>query len=150
MMKKGDNDMNWEDFYKKIQEIYQIENEATVIKIPLEDVRKVTSEAIFYNKGYLETKKIDLNECYRNFCLTQGISPDENNGRLKCVGGRCFPFFEFFTAEHHTRIYIPLKRTFLHKFCEKIRLNPYSKERSKFYSFQKKLNDAGFTTLDLT
>ena len=140
--------MKWED--KAIQEAYHIEDEDTVIKISLDDVGEITSEAIFYKKGYLDTKKIDLNECARNYCLAQGISPDENNGRLKCVGGRRFPFFEFFTAEHHTRIYIPLKETFFTRFLQKIRLNPYSKERSKFYAFQIKLNNLGFTTLDLT
>ena len=142
--------MSWDEFYKSIQEAYHIEDEATVIKIPFDDVEKITSEAIFYKKGYLDTKKIDLNECARNYCLAQGISPDENNGRLKCVGGRCFPFFEFFTAEHHTRIYIPLKKTIFTRLLQLVRLNPYLKERSKFYAFQKKLNAAGFTTLDLT
>ena len=142
--------MTWEDFYKEIQETYHIEDESTVIKIPFDDVMEITSEAIFYKKGYLDTKKIDLNECARNYCLAQRISPDENNGRLKCVGGRCFPFFELFTAEHHTRIYIPLKETFFTRFLQKIRLNPYAKEHSKFLALQKKLNAAGFTTLDLT
>ncbi|MBQ8408579.1 MAG: hypothetical protein IJY39_06900 [Clostridia bacterium] len=142
--------MNWEDFYKEIQETYHIEDEATVIKVPFDDVKEITSEALFYKKGYLDTKKSVLNDCARNFYLAQGISPDENNGGLKCVGGRCFPFFEFFTPEHHTRIYIPLKKTVFTRFLQKIRLNPYAKERSEFYAFQKKLNDAGFTTLDLT
>ena len=67
--------MSWEDFYKEIQETHHIEDEATVIKVPLDDVREITSEAIFYKKGYLDTKKIDLNECTRNFYLAQGISP---------------------------------------------------------------------------
>ena len=142
--------MSWDEFYKSIQEAYHIEDEATVIKIPFDDVREITSEAIFYKIGYLDTKKIDLNECARNYCLAQGKSPNKNNGRLKCVGGRCFPFFEFFTAEHHTRIYIPLKETFFTRFLQKIRLNPYAKEHSKFHALQKKLNAAGFTTLDLT
>ena len=142
--------MSWDEFYKSIQEAYHIEDESTVIKIPFDDVREITSEAIFYKKGYLDTKKIDLNECARNYCLAQGKSPNENNGRLKCVGGRCFPFFEFFTAEHHTRIYIPLKKTIFTRLLQLVRLNPYIKERSKFYAFQKKLNAAGFTTLDLT
>ena len=142
--------MSWDEFYKSIQEAYHIEDEATVIKIPFDDVREITSEAIFYKKGYLDTKKIDLNECARNYCLAQGKSPNENNGRLKCVGGRCFPFFELFTAEHHTRIYIPLKKTFFKRLLQFARLEPYAKERSKFYAFQKKLNALGFTTIDLT
>ena len=142
--------MTWEKFYKVIHETYHIEDEATVIKVSIDDVKEITSEAIFYKKGYSDTKKIDLNECTRNFYLAQGIPPYENSGGLKCVGGRCFPFFEFFTPEHHTRIYIPLKKTVFARFLQKIRLNPYAKERSKFYAFQKQLNTAGFTTFDLT
>ena len=142
--------MTRENFYKKIQETYHIEEEAAVIKFPFDDIKEITSQAIFYKKGYSNTKKIDLNECARNFYLAQGISPDGNNGRLKCVGGWHFPFFEFFTPEHHTRIYIPLKKTVFTRFLQKIRLNPYTKECSRFYSFQKKLNALGFTTLDLT
>ena len=111
---------------------------------------EITLEAIFYKRGYSDTKKIDLNECARNFYLAQGISPDEKNGGLKCVGGRRFAFFEFFTTEHHTRIYIPLKKTVFTRFLQKIGLDPYAKERSEFFAFQKKLNAAGFTTLDLT
>ena len=50
--------MTWEDFYKEIQETYHIGDEATVIKVPIDDVKEITSEAIFYKKGYLDTKKI--------------------------------------------------------------------------------------------
>jgi len=142
--------MDWDDFYKAIREAYHIEDEATVIKVPLDDVKEITLEAIFYKRGYSDTKKIDLNECAGNFDLAQGISQDDKKSGLKCVGGRCFPFFEFFTTEHHTRIYIPLKQTVFTRFLQKIGLNPYAKKRSKFYAFQKKLNAAGFTTLDLT
>lgn len=142
--------MTWEDFYKEIQEAYHIEDEATVIKIPFDEISEITSEALIYKNGYWNTKKIDLNECAKNYDLAQGITPEQRAGRLKCVGGRCFPFFELFTAEHHTRIYIPLKKTFFKRLLQFARLEPYAKERSKFYAFQKKLNALGFTTIDLT
>ena len=142
--------MNWEDFYKAIQEAYHIEDEDTVIKIPLDEISEITTEALFYKNGYWNTKKINLDECVHNFDLAQGISSEQRTDRLKCVGGRCFPFFEFFTTEHHTRFYIPLKETAFKRFLKRLRLNPYLKERSKFYAFQKKLNELGFTTLDLT
>ena len=142
--------MTWEDFYKEIQEAYHIEDESTVTKIPLDENYKITTDALFFKNGYWNTVKIDLDECARNFDLAQGISPGQREGSLKCVGGRCFPFFEFFTAEHHTRFYIPLKETTFTRFLKRLRLDPYRKERSKFYAFEKKLNHLGFTTLDLT
>ena len=142
--------MSWNDFYKAIQDSYHIEDEATVIKISIDEISEITSKSIFYKNGYWSTKEINLDECAHNFDSAQGISSEQRAGSLKCVGGRCFPFFEFFTTEHHTRFYIPLKETAFKRFLKKIRLNPYLKERSKFYAFQKKLNELGFTTLDLT
>ena len=142
--------MSWDDFYKAIQEDYHIEDEATVIKIPFDNIIEMTSEELVYKNEDGEIKKVNLDECAKTYDLTQSITPEQRAGRLKCIGGRCFPFFEFFTTEHHTRFYIPLKETAFKRFLKRLRLNPYSKERSKFYAFQKKLNDLGFTTLDLT
>ena len=142
--------MSWDEFYKSIQEAYHIEDEATVIKIPFENIIEITSEELVFKNDYGNTEKINLNECAQNYDLAQGISPEQREGRLKCIGGRCFPFFEFFTPTHHTRFYIPLKKTAFTQFLKKIGWDPYSKEHSKFYAFQKKLNALGFTSLDLT
>ena len=142
--------MSWNDFYKAIQDSYHIEDEATVIKISIDEISEITSKSIFYKNGYWSTKEIDLDECAKNYDLAQGISPEQREGRLKCIGGRCFPFFEFFTTEHHTRFYIPLKETAWTRISQKIRWDPYRKQYSEFYAFQKKLNELGFTTLDLT
>lgn len=142
--------MSWNDFYKAIQDSYHIEDESTVIKISIDEISEITSKSIFYKNGYWSTKEIDLDECAHNFDLAQGISSEQRADGLKCVGGRCFPFFEFFTSPHHTRIYITLRETPLTRFLQKIGLDPYSKERAKFHAFQKKLNDLGFTSLDLT
>lgn len=131
--------MSWNDFYKAIQDSYHIEDEATVIKISIDEISEITSKSIFYKNGYWSTKEINLDVCAHNFDSAQGISSEQRAGSLKCVGGRCFPFFEFFTTEHHTRFYIPLKETAFKRFLKKIRLNPYLKERSKFYAFQKSL-----------
>ena len=40
--------MNCDEFYKSIQEVYHIEDETTVIKIPFENIIKITSEELFY------------------------------------------------------------------------------------------------------
>ena len=103
--------MSWEDFYKGIQEAYHIEDEATVIKIPFDNMIEITSEEIIYKTGDGEILKLNLNECAKNYDLAQGITPEERAGHLKCIGGRCFPFFEFFAPIHHIRFYIPLKTT---------------------------------------
>ena len=142
--------MSWDEFYKSIQEAYHIEDEATVIKIPFENIIEITAEELVFKNSDGETQKINLDECAKNYDLAQGISPEQREGRLKCIGGRCFPFFEFFTPTHHTRFYMPLKKTAFTQFLKKIGWNPYSKELSKFYAFQKKLNALGFTSLDLS
>ena len=142
--------MNWDEFYKSLQEAYHIEDETTVIKIPFENIIEITSQELIFKNNYGKTEKINLDECAKNFNLAQGISPEQREDSLKCIGGRCFPFFEFFTPTHHTRFYIPLKKTAVTRSLKKLGLNPHTKERSKFYAFQKKLNDLGYTSLDLT
>ena len=142
--------MSWDEFYKSIQEAYHIEDETTVIKIPFENIIELTAEELVFKNSDGETEKINLDECAKNYDLAQGISPEQREGRLKCIGGRCFPFFEFFTPTHYTRFHIPLKKTAFTRFLKKIGWNPYAKEYSEFYAFQKKLNALGFTSLDLT
>ena len=142
--------MTWENFYKEIQEAYHIEDEATVIKIPFDNIIEITSEEIVYKTEDGEIQKLNLNECAKNYDLAQGITPEQRAGHLKCIGGRYFPFFEFFTPIHHTRFYIPLKNTAFIRFLKKLGWNPYTKEHSEFYAMQRKLNSLGFTSLDLT
>ena len=88
--------MSWDEFYKSIQESYHIEDEATVIKIPFENILEITAEKLTFKNGYGETEKIDLDECAKIFDLVKGRSPEQREGRLKFIGGRCFPFFEFY------------------------------------------------------
>lgn len=138
------------DFYKAIQEAYHIEDEATVIKIPFANIIEMISEELIYKNEDDEIKKVNLDECAKNYDLTQDITPEQRVGHLKCIGCSCFPFFEFFTPTHHTRFYIPLKKTAWTSILQKIRLDPYRKQYSDFYAFQRKLNDLGFTSHDLT
>ena len=142
--------MNWDEFYKSIKVAYHIEDEATVIKIPFENIIEITAEELVFKNSDGETQKINLDECAKNYDFAQGISPEQREGRLKCIGGRCFPFFEFFTPTHHTRFYIPLKKTAFTRFLKKIGWDPYTKQFSEYYAFQRKLNALGFTSLDLT
>ena len=59
-------DMSWDDFYKAIQEDYHIEDEATVIKIPFDNIIEMTSEELVYKNEdgeifgyYLNTEVIE-------------------------------------------------------------------------------------------
>ena len=142
--------MSCNEFYKEIRESYHIEDDDTVIKIPFENIIKITPEELFFKSNDGKTKKINLEECAKNYDLAQGISSEQRAGFLKCIGGRCFPFFEFFTSTHHTRFYIPLKKTAFTRFLKKIGWNPYTKEHSEFNAMQRNLNALGFTSLDLT
>lgn len=116
--------MSRNEFYKAIQDAYHIEDEATVIKVPFENIIELTSEELIYRSCDGEIKEINLSECAENFDLAQGISPDQRAGNLRCIGGRCFPFIEFFTTPHHTRFCICLKNTVFTRFLKKIRWNP--------------------------
>ena len=87
--------MNCDEFYKSIKEAYHIEDEVTVIKIPFKNIIEITAEELVFKNSDGETQKINLDECAKNYDLAQGISPEQREGRLKCIGGRCFPFLNF-------------------------------------------------------
>ena len=72
--------MNCDKFYKSIQEAYHIEDEATVIKIPFENIIEITSEELIFKNDDGKTEKINLVECAKNYDLAQGISPEQRVG----------------------------------------------------------------------
>ena len=49
--------MSWDEFYKAIQEAYHIEDETTVIKIPFENIIKITSEELIFKNDCGKTEK---------------------------------------------------------------------------------------------
>ncbi|MBP1576650.1 MAG: hypothetical protein J6A68_03860 [Oscillospiraceae bacterium] len=143
------------DFWSVIQKAYHIEDEKTVIKIPFENIEKVTKEHLFYKNLDGITMKICLADCAENFSLALGEEIKLQSHRtIRSVGGRCFScpiaFYEFFTAEHHIRFYMVLKQTLVKKLLRKIGWNPDAKTFERFYSLQKKLNAFGYSAIDLT
>lgn len=149
--------MSWEEFYNAIQEVYHIEDEKTVTKIPFENIIEVTSECLIYNNLNGVAEKISLDDCVKNFSFALGEELKNRSGEtIKAVGGRCFlssrteAFYEFFTVEHHIRFCMPLKQTPFKKFLRRIGWNTDSKAFSEFYSLQKKLNFFGYSAIDLT
>ena len=129
--------MSWDKFYKSIQEAYHIEDEATVIKIPFENIIEITSEELVFKNDYGNTEKINLNECAQNYDLAQGISPEQREGRLKCIGGRCFPFFWIFHIHSPYKIFHTIKENGIHAIFEKDRLGSVLKGAFKILCLSK-------------
>ena len=68
--------MSWNEFYKSIQEAYHIEDEATVKKIPFENIIEITSEELVFKNSDGETQKINLDECAKNYDLRKAYRPN--------------------------------------------------------------------------
>ena len=147
--------MNWQEFYAKIQEYYQIEDENTVTKIPFENIIDVNADKLVYKDNDEHIFQIDLNDCVKNFSSALGEELKNRAGHtIMAVGGRYFSkstaFYEFFTKGHHIRFCMTLKQTPFKNFLRKIGWNVDSNAFSDFYSLQKKLNFFGYSAIDLT
>ncbi len=71
----------------------------------------------------------------------------------RCVGERCFGEYAYyeFCAEEPIQFYLNLKTSRMQKIITRLTgWNFHAKEFEQFYSVQKRLNAAGWTTLDLT
>ena len=94
--------------------------------------------SIIYRDEQGELHKIDLAVCVVNYCKERGIDPTG----VTCVGERDYieGYFEFRTSGMKTRVVFP-KRHLLE-----------SKRRrcERFRSLQRRLNEMGYGTLDLT
>jgi len=147
--------MNWQEFYKSIQEYYHIENEDTVIKIPFENILEVNEKELIYKNNDGTIESINLEDCVKNFNSAFGAEPQNSLGEpVKCVGGRYYekptPFYEFFTKPHHTRFVMTQRTTALKKLLSKIGLRTDSKDYSSFSALHKKLRSFLYATIDLT
>lgn len=149
-------EMDWEyEYYKIIQEDYHIESDDTVIKIPYENIIDVTEKELIFKNNEGEIQNIVLEECAKNLYSAFGVaSEDYEKRQCKGIGGRYsanpISFYEIFTLYHHTRFYMMYNVTWFKKFLEKIGLNAYSKDYSNFRALERKLNDIGYSTMDLT
>ena len=94
--------------------------------------------SILYRDEQGELHKIDLAVCVVNYCKERGIDPTG----VTCVGERdCIEgYFEFRTSGMKTRIVFPKRH-----FWESKR-----HRYQRFRSIQRRLNEMGYGTLDLT
>ena len=107
-----------------------------VIRPRPEDESKEAS--IVYRDEQGELHKIDLATCVENYCKERGIDPTG----VTCVGERDYieGYFEFWTSGMKTRIVFPKRH-----FWESKR-----HRHQRFRSIQRRLNEMGYGTLDLT
>ena len=94
--------------------------------------------SILYRDEQGELHKIDLAVCVENYCKERGIDPTG----VTCVGERDYieGYFEFWTSSMKTRIVFPKRH-----FWESKR-----HRYQRFRSIQRRLNEMGYGTLDLT
>ena len=107
-----------------------------VIRPRPEDESKEAS--IVYRDEQGELHKIDLAVCVENYCKERGIDPTG----VTCVGerDRIEGYFEFWTSGMKTRVVFPKRH-----FWESKR-----HRYQRFRSIQRRLNEMGYGTLDLT
>jgi hypothetical protein len=150
---KGGYHMSWQVYREIIQKDYHIEDDDTVIKIPLENILEVTEKELIFKNKDGEMQKILFEDCVRNFREAFGLP--ENDKKVKGIGGRYFEvpvgFHELFANDHHIRFYMTIKTTRFKNLLEKLRLwNAYKKEYLEFRALERRLNEVGYSTIDLT
>ncbi len=121
-------------------------------KIHILNITDIKSNKIYYQNND-KTLSIDLEFCADNYEATHKKLNNEKC-KVPCVGERFFgkyAYYEFYTADEHTQIYMEIKTNAFMRFISKtIGWNFHSKDFQKFYAIQKQLNACGFTTLDLS
>lgn len=124
--------------------------------IPLERIIKVEKDQLIYQDDRGDHASIDLLSCANSYkaqdVLRNNINPSYDRS-LRCIGERYFgndcAYFELYNIGH-VRFVIKMKSTLWKRLLDKISWNWRRKYFNQFYSFQKMLNSAGYTTLDLT
>ena len=121
-------------------------------KIHISNITEIKNDRIYYSYND-DSFCIDLEQCANNYESTHNIL-NKNELKARCVGERYFglyAFYELYTDEEHTQIYMELKTNIFMRIISKITgWNFYSKDFQKFYAIHKQLNRNGWTSLDLS
>ena len=122
-------------------------------RIPLSNVIDITKDKLHYRDDNGNVVDIELALCANNYESTHNII-NKNELKVRCVGERFFgeyAYYEIYTQDEHTQIYMMLKTNVIKRFISKISgWNFHGKDFQKFYAIQKQLNANGWTTLDLS
>lgn len=121
--------------------------------IPLSNVIDIRKDKIYYRDNNGNVVYIELEPCANSYELSHNII-NKNDLKVRCVGERLFgeyAYYEIYTEDEHTQIYMNLKTNAFKRFISKILgWNFHNKDFQKFYVIQKHLNANGWTTLDLS
>ena len=121
--------------------------------IHISNITEIKENMICYRNDNGNVDFIELESCANNYESTHNIM-NINELKVRCVGERLFgeyAYYEIYTPDEHTQIYMMLKTNVIKRFISKISgWNFHSKDFQKFYAIQKQLNANGWTTLDLS
>ncbi len=112
----------------------------------------VTRERIIFRDEQGHIASIELEPCADRYAAAHPET-DLSGKSIRCVGVRCFGEYAYyeFCAEEPIRFYLNLKTSRMQKIITRLTgWNFHTKAFEQFYSVQKRLNSAGWTTLDLT
>ena len=123
--------------------------------IDIKNITDITHDKIFYREERGDIVFIELAPCANSYDAVHKIT-SRAPGSLRCVGERFWQgsgeraYYELYTIGH-TRLYLDLKQNKLKRIISKIfDFDFLSKKHQLFYSVQKRLNENGWTTLDLS
>lgn len=121
-------------------------------KIHISNITEIRNDRIYYRDND-DVFFIELNSCANNFELANSIL-NKQELKVRCVGERFFgtyAYYELYTSDGHTQLYLELKNDTLKRVISKITgFNFNRKDFQQFYAVQKRLNENGWTTLDLS
>ena len=121
--------------------------------IHISNITEIKENMICYRNDNGNVDFIELESCANNYESSHNIM-NINELKVRCVGERLFgeyAYYEIYTQDEHTQIYMMLKTNVIKRFISKISgWNFHSKDFQKFYAIQKQLNANGWTTLDLS
>lgn len=120
-------------------------------KIPLSQIVDVTNARIAYRDEQGTLAYIDLELCAKRYAAAHQAAPSHE--QVRCVGDRFFGEYAYYAlyADEPVQICMNLKTSRIKKLLTKMTgWNFQGKAFEQFYSLQKKLNAAGWTTMDLS
>ncbi|MBQ8741168.1 MAG: hypothetical protein IJY79_06430 [Clostridia bacterium] len=123
-------------------------------KIHISNITDITKDKIYYRDDNGDVAFIDLETCASNYEAINDVTYKQDS-KHRCVGERLFGFrdyayYELYTDER-THLYLELKTNAFRRFVYRvIGWNFYVKDYQLFYSVQERLNNKGWTTLDLS
>ena len=122
-------------------------------KIDISNIIEIKENKIYYRNDNGSSDFIELESCANSHESTHNIT-NKNDLIVRCIGERLFSeyaYYEIYTEDEHTQIYMRLKTNAFKRFISRILgWNFHSKDFKKFYAIQKRLNANGWTTLDLS